>query len=214
VSAPAQGPLETDPRFWVLSEALASYAADADDPPPPDPDYIQAAVSLTIRANQGLDLLLIKRARSERDPWSGHMALPGGRRDAVDGSLLDTAIRETREEVGLDLTALGVHLGRLDEVAPGSVRLPKLTIAPFVFGVPAHVQAHVASHEIEAVHWVSLDQLRHPSTHGEVQIPLPGGTRAFPCFHVVDEIVWGLTYRILSQFLDLYPDEALRARRT
>lgn len=213
MTTPSQGPLETDPRFWVLSEALASYAADADDPPPPDPDYIQAAVTLTIRANAGLDLLLIKRARSERDPWSGHMALPGGRRDAVDGSLLETAVRETREEVGLDLTTQGVHLGRLDEVAPGSVRLPKLTIAPFVFGVPGSAQAHVASHEIEAVHWVSLDELRNPSTHGTVDIPLPGGARSFPCYRVVDDIVWGLTYRILSQFLDLYPDEALRTPR-
>lgn len=213
MTTPSHGPLETDPRFWVLSEALASYAADADDPPPPDPDFIQTAVSVTIRANAGIDLLLIKRARSERDPWSGHMALPGGRRDPVDGSLLDTAVRETREETGLDLAAHGVHLGRLDDVTPGSVRLPKLTIAPFVFGVPAGAHARVASHEIEAVHWVSLDELRHPSTHGEVEIPLPGGGRSFPCFRVVDEIVWGLTYRILSQFLKLYPDEALRGRR-
>jgi len=211
VSSPSQGPLETDPRFWVLSEALASYAADADDPPPPDPDYIQTAVSLSIRANEGLDLLLIKRARSERDPWSGHMALPGGRRDAVDGSLMDTAVRETREETGLDLATQGVHLGRLDDVEPGSIRLPKLTIAPFVFGVPAHARAHVASHEIEAVHWVSLEELRHPSTLGEVEIHLPGGVRGFPCYRVVDEIVWGLTYRILSQFLDRYPDDALRS---
>jgi 8-oxo-dGTP pyrophosphatase MutT (NUDIX family) len=210
VTPSTRGPLETDPRFWVLSEALASYAADADDPPPPDPTYIQAAVSLSIRARGGLDLLLIKRARSERDPWSGHMALPGGRRDAVDGSLLDTAVRETLEETGLNLAAHGVHLGRLDEVAPGSVQLPKLTIAPFVFGVPAHADAHVASHEIEAVHWVSLEELRHPATHAEVSIPLPGGARSFPCFNVVGEVVWGLTYRILSQFLELYPDDALR----
>ena len=114
--------LETDPRFWVLSEALASYASDAADPPPPDPDFLQAAVSVVIRGRPQLELLLIKRARSERDPWSGHMALPGGRRDPDDTSLLDTAVRETREETGLDLAAGGVHLGRLEEVTPGSVR--------------------------------------------------------------------------------------------
>ena len=205
-----QGPLETDPRFWVLSEALASYAADADDPPPPDPAFIQAAVSVVIRANRDLDLLLIKRARSERDPWSGHMALPGGRRDAGDPTLLHTAVRETREEVGLDLDAHSVHLGRLDEVAPASSRLPKLTIAPFVFGVTEHTVARVASPEIDAVHWISLDQLRSPETHGQVEIPLPGGSRSFPCYQVAGEIVWGLTYRILSQFLELYPNEALR----
>jgi 8-oxo-dGTP pyrophosphatase MutT (NUDIX family) len=203
-------PLETDPRFWVLSEALASYAADADDPPPPDPDFLQTAVSLVIRANDSLELLLIKRARSERDPWSGHMALPGGRRDPTDASLLETAARETLEETGLDLTRSGVHLGKLDEVVPDSVRLPRLTIQPFVFGVTDEARAFVASREVQAVHWVTLAELRARDTHSEVEIPLPGGSRSFPCYRVAGEIVWGLTYRILSQFLELYPDSELR----
>lgn len=206
-------PLETDPRFWVLSEALASYAADAADPPPRDPDFLEAAVALVIRARDHLELLLIKRARSERDPWSGHMALPGGRRDPDDATLRQTAVRETLEETGLDLAASGVHLGRLDEVAPGSVRLPKLTIAPFVYGAPASAEAFVASREVEAVHWIPLDELRAPATHGEVEIPLPGGARTFPCYRVVGEIVWGLTYRILDQFLTLYPDSKLEGLR-
>lgn len=205
------GPLETDPRFWVLSEALASYAA-AEDDDAPDPGWLQAAVALVVRATPALEVLLIKRARSESDPWSGHMALPGGRRDPRDGSLHDTAVRETLEETGLDLARVGVPLGRLEELRPESVRLPRLTIAPFVWGVPAHVGALVASAEVDAVHWVSLETLRHPESHADVSIPLPGGSRTFPCFRVADEIVWGLTYRILQQFLDRYPDAALRAR--
>lgn len=205
--------LETDPRFWVLSEALASYASSAADPPPPDPDFLQAAVSLVIRGRDRLELLLIKRARSERDPWSGHMALPGGRRDPDDGSLQDTAERETREETGLDLSRTALRLGRLGEVTPKSVRLPKLTIAPFVYGVPAHAEALVASREVDAVHWVTLDALRAPATHGDVDIPLPGGARTFPCYRVVGEVVWGLTYRILGQFLALYPDSKLESLR-
>jgi len=206
-------PLETDPRFWILSEALASYAADANDPPIPDADTLQAAVALILRGSPHLELLLIKRARSERDPWSGHMALPGGRRDPGDGTLLDTAVREAFEETGIDLGANGSHLGRLDEVIPRSVRLPKLLIAPFVFGVPADTEARVASREIDAVHWVTLEQLRAPETSSEVEIPLPGGARTFPCYHVVGEIVWGLTHRILSQFLELYPDSELERLR-
>lgn len=202
-------PLETDPRFWVLSEALASYAGDRDDPLVPDGDYLQAAVALVLRAGSGLDILLIKRAQSERDPWSGHMALPGGRRDDSDEDLQETATREALEETGLDLKRSGSSLGRLDVVAPVSRRLPKLTISPFVFGVPAQAEARVASHEIEQVHWVSIDELRAPDTHSSVEIPLPGGASDFPCYRVVDEVVWGLTYRILSQFLKLYPDSEL-----
>lgn len=183
----------------------------AGNPSSPASGWIQAAVALVIRHGQGPEILLIKRAHSERDPWSGHMALPGGRRDPGDESLQATAVRETLEETGLDLARLGVPLGRLDEVTPGSVRLPKLTIAPFVWSVPANAQAHAASREVDAVHWVALDTLRRPETHAQVEIPLPGGARTFPCYQVADDIVWGLTYRILSQFLARHPDSELRA---
>jgi 8-oxo-dGTP pyrophosphatase MutT (NUDIX family) len=199
------GPLETDPRFWVLSEALASYAGDANDPLVLHGGYLQAAVAVVLRAREPLELLLIKRATSERDPWSGHMALPGGRRDESDQDLLTTARRETLEETGVDLAVDGRQLGRLDEVAPTSPRLPKLTISPFVFGVPGHMEARVASREVERVCWVSVTELRAASTRSAVEIPLPGGPRSFPSFHVLGEHVWGLTYRILERFLEVYP---------
>ena len=199
------GPLETDPRFWVLSEALASYAGDANDPLVLEGGVLQASVALVLRARDPLELLLIKRATSERDPWSGHMALPGGRRDESDADLLATARRETLEETGVDLVRDGRPLGRLEDVAPTSPRLPKLTISTFVFGVQAHVDARVASREVERVCWVSLADLRAVSTRAEVEIPLPGGVRSFPSFHVLGEHVWGLTYRILDRFLELYP---------
>jgi len=202
-------PLQTDVRFWILSEALSSYASDHDDPPIRRSDRVQAAVSLVLRGKEELEVLLIKRARSERDPWSGHMALPGGRRDDTDPALVDTAIRETREETGLDLAIHGARLGDLDSVSPSSVRLPRLTIYPFVFGVLHDASARVASPEVDRVLWVSLDALRSPAVHGEAEIELPGGTRTFPCFHVDGEVVWGLTYGIVSQFLERYPDRDL-----
>jgi 8-oxo-dGTP pyrophosphatase MutT (NUDIX family) len=200
------GHLHTDPRFWLLSEALASYASDAHDPPIREGDRLQAAVALVLRATPDLEILLIKRARSERDPWSGHMALPGGRRDDDDMNLLDTAMREVLEEVGLDLERQAWPLGRLDDVAPNTPLLPSLTITPFVFGIGRDANAFVASYEIDQVHWVKVDELRAPETHSTVEIPLPGGVRDFPCYRVLGEVVWGLTYRILNQFLEIYPE--------
>lgn len=190
-----------DPRFAAMREALAAYASDPDDPAPVPGEALQAAVALVVRADARMDVLLIKRARREGDPWSGHMALPGGRRDAADRSLLDTAVRETLEEIGVDLARTGVHLGRLETVAPQSVRLPRLSVTPHVFGVPAGTIAHAASAEVETVHWVGIDQLRDPATHAQVRIPLPNGTSLFPSLRVAEDVVWGLTYRILQDFL-------------
>jgi len=198
--------LIADPRFGVLREALASYASDPDDPEPGAADILQAAVALVVRSGPQLEVLLIKRAKREGDPWSGHMALPGGRRDARDASLLETAMRETAEETGVALADRGVHLGRLEEVRPQSPQLPRLSVTPHVFGVPPDTSAHVASAEVEAVHWVAIDRLRHPDTRGRVDIPLPGGTRSFPCLRVADDVVWGLTYRMLDDFLRRAPE--------
>lgn len=205
--------IRTDPRFWVLSEALASYASDEDDPPIHEGDRLQAAVAVVIRFREELELLLIKRARSERDPWSGHMALPGGRRDDADRTLEDTARRETLEETGVDLPTIGVPVGRLEDVAPSSPSLPRLTIAAFVFGVRDGTGARVASREIESVYWIPLDALRDPANGGTVSIPLPGGARDFPCYRLVGEHVWGLTYRILRQFLERYPEAEIEKLR-
>ncbi len=198
-----------DPRLHAVREALAAYAADADDPPVTDEDVIQAAVSVILRAHHDdVDLLLIKRAHNPRDPWSGHMALPGGRRDAADESLLDTAVRETMEETAVKLSPDRSRgfLGSLPRVMPSSPRLPRLTIAPYVFGVPADTEARVASREVDRVHWVSLGYLRDPGTAGTVEIDLPGGPRSFPCLRVDDEVVWGLTYRILVDLFQRFPD--------
>ncbi|MEE2899716.1 MAG: CoA pyrophosphatase [Gemmatimonadota bacterium] len=199
-------PPDTDPRFAVIGAELASFADRLSDPPPFEGESPQAAVALVLRATSDLHVLLIKRARSERDPWSGQMALPGGRRDAADSTLLATAMREALEEVGLDLDRGAHQLGGLSVVAPRSPRLSSLSITPFVFGVGADAHAYVASHEVADVVWVALDELRSPETHSTVRIPFGGETREFACYRVAGEVVWGLTYGILAQFLEIYAE--------
>lgn len=182
-----------------LLRALADLPRDPVFPPPGD--RIQAAVALILRQPEPVDVLLIKRSRSLRDPWSGHMALPGGRLEGGDGHLLATAIRETREETGVILDETTSYLGHLPPLSPASARLPPLTISPHVFLTQEPLEAMVASHEVAAVHWVPLSELRNPESAGHVQIDLPGESRSFPCFRVAGEVVWGLTYRILEEFL-------------
>ena len=165
---------------------------------------MEAAVALVIRAREELDFLLIRRATHERDPWSGQMALPGGRWETHDSGLLHTAMRETFEETGVDLLDSGVPIGRLDDVEPASPHLPKMRIAPYVFAVPAGTDARVASRELDQVHWVPLDVLASPETESTTRIHFTGFSKTFPSYHVVGEHVWGLTHRILTGFLDVY----------
>jgi 8-oxo-dGTP pyrophosphatase MutT (NUDIX family) len=198
-----------DPRFWLLREALASYASDPGEPPAEEAHRLQAGVALLVRGRNELDLLLIKRARHPGDPWSGHMALPGGRREAGDASLRETAIRETREETGVDLGP-AMPLGALPTVSPASRQLPDLTIHPFVFGVTAETPARAASPEVDAIHWTPVAELRRPDAVRRVTVELPGGSRTFPCFRVGGEVVWGLTYRILTRFLERVPTPPTR----
>jgi 8-oxo-dGTP pyrophosphatase MutT (NUDIX family) len=164
----------------------------------------EAAVSLVLRARADLELLLIKRAESHGDPWSGHMALPGGRKDPQDESLLHTAVRETLEETGVSLGATR-HLGQLTRVDPATRRLPRLAVTPHVFGVPADTEAHVASHEVASVLWVPLSTLRDPAVADTYRHDAGALIRLFPSFNVAGEVVWGLTYRVLEEFLRLAP---------
>lgn len=190
-----------DPRIRAIHRVLDPPGEIEDEPPDPELERMEAAVSLIIRAAESLELLIIKRAIFDGDPWSGHMALPGGRWEPGDPGLLHTARRETLEEIGLDLRRHGHPLGRLDDVKPASPRLPVMRIAPFVFGVPADVGVGALNHEVERVHWVPVHHLRNPETSATVRIRFSGFSRIFPSFAVDDEHVWGLTHRILTGFL-------------
>ena len=140
-----------DPRFSKLQQLLQSLEGELGPIPNEDGVRVHAAVSLILREGKELEVLLIKRAEIEGDPWSGQMALPGGRKDASDSSLLQTAMRETEEEVGLSLESEAVPLGRLEPTIPATHRLPPITIFPFVFRVPQEAKARAASREVVRV---------------------------------------------------------------
>jgi len=196
----ASPPFDLDPRFARVQQAIPDLAAGSDATVSLDDERSQAAVSLVLRATPELEVLLIRRAEAEADPWSGHMALPGGRRDLRDENLFQTAMRETLEETGVRLQERAVPLGRLDPLLPATRRLPPLAIFPFVFGVPADTPARAANLEVDEVLWVPLPRLKRPQAAGTVEIPLGDIVKAFPCLRVGHRVIWGLTYRILQDF--------------
>jgi 8-oxo-dGTP pyrophosphatase MutT (NUDIX family) len=166
------------------------------------PEARPAAVSLVLAdAAEGLSALLIERASREGDPWSGQIALPGGRREPGDRDLLATAVRETREETGLDLSA-AERLGALDDLYPRTPHLPPVVVRPFVFAIE-RAPALSLSDEVTTAFWVSLARLRAPETRVEFTLDLRGERRSFPAYALGDRVVWGMTERILTPFLDL-----------
>jgi 8-oxo-dGTP pyrophosphatase MutT (NUDIX family) len=163
----------------------------------------RAAVAIVLRNAGGeIELLLIKRSEREDDPWSGHIALPGGRHDPTDATLQDTAVRETREETGVDLARDGIVLGTLDELRPRSTMLPSIIVTPYVAVVRADV-ALETSDEVASAFWVPLSQLEDPLSAVQAEVTARGATWKVSSYQLAGHTVWGMTERILNNLLVL-----------
>lgn len=178
---------------------------DPGAPPPRATPVLHAAVAVIARpAASGPEFLFIKRSVHDRDPWSGHIAFPGGKIEPQDTHLLHTARRETREETALvlpDVDDAG-FLGRLPGVSPqGARRLPPLVVTPFLFEVDGGAEARVASREVERIHWVGLAHLLDPAARGTFRLPVGGAVRRFPAIDLGNEQIWGLTWRIVQELV-------------
>lgn len=194
------------PIIQRLSQRLASLTPLVE---PVGAGVKQAAVAALVRivGNPGrAELLFIKRADMERDPWSGHIAFPGGRFEVGDASLADTAMRETREELSLDVARYGRLLGRLDDLAPRSRTLPSIVVRPFV-GVVAPNLAILKNHEVASAFWVPVQQLGAAESRGEHVMTVDNAEARFPAYRIDSHVVWGLTERIVAQLLPLFGSE-------
>ena len=200
----------TGPTLALVSERLAQHAQTVES----EAGVTQrAAVAVVLRdangdggGGGGLELLLIKRAEHESDPWSGHVALPGGREEPFDASLEETAVRETWEETGLDLRRDGRILGVLDELHPRSAPVPVL-VRPYVATVRRDAPLAL-SEEVAAAFWVPLSTFTAPDASVESTVIARGAEggaseRRVPSYRHGEYVVWGMTERILRQFITL-----------
>ena len=164
----------------------------------------QAAVTLLLRPTpDDAQTLIIKRAEHPLDPWSGHLALPGGRAEASDADLLATAARETLEEIGLNLHAGGSFIGRLPKLSPKNPRLPPIEITPFVALAPPQFELQLSG-EVAEVFWVSLRELQQAGMSSRFTLHLEGRERSWPAYPSAGGPIWGITGRILQSFLTLF----------
>lgn len=181
-----------------------------DETTPDDLSLRRAAVALVLReGKEGAELLVIKRSEAEHDHWSGHMALPGGRVEPEDESLLATAARETFEEVGLDLGAGGEPIARLGTIRPSSPFAPRVSVTPFVFVAPqgyhatGESQELLLSEEVAAAFWFPVDELKKGGRSAVFRMVFAGVEREWPAYPSQHGLIWGITERILTEFLSL-----------
>jgi 8-oxo-dGTP pyrophosphatase MutT (NUDIX family) len=163
----------------------------------------RCAVAMILRQQERAEVLLMQRALRAGDRWSGHVALPGGREDLSDVDLLATAIRETAEEVGIDLKTSARLVGRLAPVwtlARGGL-LP-MSITPFVFCVAGPIEL-VLGDEATAAFWFPVGAAAAGALDG-VHVQRLGPIEwKLLCWQHEGRVVWGLTFTMLRRLLAL-----------
>lgn len=174
------------PRLLAVEEGARMYG-DA-----------SAAVAVLLREREGLEVLVMERAKRQTDPWSGHWSFPGGRRQKGE-SLLSAACRETEEEIGVapdPAEAIGCMAAR----APAN--RPELLVLPFVFRWMMDQEPRLGP-EVASTAWVPLWDLR--STRATATIRIRDRDVRMPAFVEGSRAVWGFTYRLLEDLLALLP---------
>lgn len=176
-------------------EARAAVTLLLSPDPVPDTDPARS----TDLVDHAVSCLFVLRAEWEGDPWSGHVALPGGRAESSDADLIDTARRETREETDIRLER-DSFLGSLNEIHPRSAHLPSIGVTPFVAWIPARPEIR-ASHELAGHIWVPLHDLSTQERRSTLVRPEPT-PRTFPTIEYEGSVIWGLTHAIVENFLE------------
>lgn len=184
-------------RKILASHRPAHPAAEAD---------MRAGVAVLLQPQQDdLHMLFIHRAQHPQDPWSGHMAFPGGRHEPGDPSLQITTQRETKEEVGIDLALHGEYLGQLATVqAAPRGRSINMAVSPFVYVVSPEARPAPDPVEVQDTIWVPLAFMQQDGVEQQVSRHLHDGTSIeVPALLYGGKTIWGLTYRMLQGFLAL-----------
>ena len=179
-----------------LTERLIANLTPGD--PRPAQDRRCAAVAVLLHDDpSGPRVLLMKRAERDGDPWSGHISLPGGGYDPSDRDLYAAAVREMREELGLDLDGAR-YLGQLPSLMPRMSGPNGIEVTPFVFLTDIAVEP-TCGPEALAAFWLPLESAA--AGHYDGTYTYPGSAMTFPSWNYEGHVIWGLTWRILGDLL-------------
>jgi 8-oxo-dGTP diphosphatase len=159
-----------------------------------DEQDANASVALLLRLEgERLYVLFVRRVQNSRDPWSGQMVLPGGKREAKDRDLKETVIRETLEETKINLLDHCRFLGVMP--AFQSKPRPEIKVLPFVILIEDEPSIRLNEKELEEYLWIPVERL----VRNRTTVKFSFGE--FPAFIVGSTIIWGLTHRIVENLI-------------
>ena len=169
-----------------------------------EPRSGRAAVAIMVREGmEATEMLMIQRATREGDPWSGHMGFPGGRRDPGDSSNLSCALRETHEEIGVDLAQWGTALGELSDVSTGWRKdRPEMLVTPFIFQV-AELPELTPNQEVDDVVWVPLHFLLDEANRELLERGWKGQKMETDSYLYTSYRIWGLSLIMIDEMMGL-----------
>lgn len=165
-----------------------------------------SAVAVICGEYQGeMSLLMIKRVAKEGDPWSGDMAFPGGCHQKGDQCLIHTAIRETWEEVGVDLHQSAKFVVRLsDQLTRSHSVLKPMIVAPYLFHIAKPYALRLNPKEVEGAVWIPLGFFADKNVRGKMDWKLGRLNFKLPCYWFQGKRIWGLSLRIIDELVRLY----------
>lgn len=187
-------PLPLSDRFQSIKRTLSEQNRSGEN------DHVEAVVAVLLLEDDpsALSILIIRRVERADDPWSGQMALPGGRVEKTDSSTKYAVEREVREEVGINLESAGEALGLLSLGHP--MRRTGTWVQPWVYGLKQKPRVDIGP-EVQEALWVPLSNLRPNSTTAQVRIGEE--LRDVPAFAIEGRIIWGFTHRVLSELIGI-----------
>lgn len=159
-----------------------------------DEQGANAAVALLFKGFANPSILFVKRIQNPADPWSGQIALPGGKRDGKDKSLKDTVIRETLEETGINLERCR-FLGVMSVLK--SMPRPEIKVLPFVIFLEHEPAITLSERELEKYVWIPIEQL----AKNKATVTFSYGES--PAYVINDTVIWGLTHRIIEELMQM-----------
>lgn len=162
----------------------------------PPKEEAWAAVAIILRLIVDVEVLFIKRKKNYEDPWSGQIALPGGRFKEIDGNTLRSVIREVDEEVGLKLSANAI-VGMLDVISPSN--MPELNVVPYVAVLEKEDELKLGE-EISYAFWAPVSELQKSSVKVNIKSGRPKTVKAY---RYGGETIWGMTAKLIEKLITI-----------